>query len=121
MVRVKNSSTRKSYLIYRSRRTANYIDVLYKRAEENNLRIRDVDQIISVLQHAVDERQQMKILRTEIALQKRLHNADYLSRPHLYQINKMSIADLTKNLITLLVERRNEKRGSVKELKIIFS
>ena len=54
--------------IQKSRRTANYIDVLYKRAEENGGRIRDVDQLISVSQHAVDERQQMKILRTEIAL-----------------------------------------------------
>ena len=40
--------------------------------------------MIKVLQNASDERKQMKILRTEIALQKRLHNADYLARPHLY-------------------------------------
>ena len=40
--------------IQKSRR-ANYIDVLYKQAEENGGRIRDVDQLFSILEHA-DER-----------------------------------------------------------------
>ena len=52
-------------------RSASYIDVLYKRAEENGGRIRNIDQMIKVLQNASEERKQMKILRTEIALQKK--------------------------------------------------
>ena len=56
--------------IQKSRRSASYIDVLYKRAEENGGRIRNIDQMIKVLQKASDERKQIKILRTEIALQK---------------------------------------------------
>ena len=99
-------------------RSANYIDVLYKQAEENGGRIRDVDQLFSILEHA-DDRNQNKILRTEIALQKRLHNADYLSKPHLYQINKMSIEDLTKNLTTLLTTDEVSGSESISSLIVM--
>ena len=46
-------------------RSASYIDVLYKRAEENGGRIRNIDQLITVLENTSDEKKQMKILRTE--------------------------------------------------------
>ena len=83
-------------------RSASYIDVLYKRAEENGGRIRNIDQLITVLENTSNEKKHMKILRTEIALQKRLHNADYLARPYLYHVNRISVEDMTKNLTTLL-------------------
>ena len=74
--------------------------------------------MFSILEHA-DDRNQNKILRTEIALQKRLHNADYLSKPHLYQINKMSIEDLTKNLTTLLTTDEVSGSESISSLIVM--
>lgn len=99
--------------IEKRQRHNDYIDVVLKKCKTHGGPLTSSEEMQTFLSQYSGDKNMKSYLRQEVQYQKLTHPRDSDARPHLYKVNKMSMEELTENLIILFGADEEEEHASI--------